>query len=91
MVELYGSDEQAIRSVAEVRARSSSGPARDYRAYVRSTQCDAEGRFVFRDLPDGGWFVIARGASKSGAAEVALRRVHVGGGETRNVKIGGVG
>jgi hypothetical protein len=89
MVELYGSNEQAIRSVAEVRARSSTGPTRDYRAYVRSTQCDPQGRFVFRDLPDGGWFVIARGASRSGAAEVAMRRIHVQGGERRVVKIGG--
>jgi hypothetical protein len=88
MVELYGSDEQAIRSVAEVRARSSSGPSRDYRAYVRSTQCDGQGRFTFRDLPDGGWFVIVRGASRSGAAEVAMRHVRVEGGETRAVRIG---
>ncbi len=88
MVELYGSDEQAIRSVAEVRARSATAPTRDYRAYVRSTQCDAQGRFAFSGLPDGGWFVIARGASASGAAEVAIRRVHVSGGETRVVKIG---
>lgn len=89
MVELYGSDEQAIRSVAEVRARSAAGPSRDYRAYLRSTQCDGEGRFVFRGLPDGGWFVIVRGASRSGAAEVGMRHVRAEGGQTRIIRVGG--
>jgi hypothetical protein len=87
MVELYGSADAAIRSVAEVRARSAKAPTRDYRAYVRSTECDSRGRFVFRGLPDGGWFVIVRAAAKSGAAEVGLRRAHAAGGETRTVRI----
>lgn len=89
MVELYGSDEAAIRTVAEVRARSAVAPTRDYRAYVRSTECDSRGRFVFRDLPDGGWFVIARVISKSGASEVAMRLTHVSGGGTHTVRVGG--
>jgi hypothetical protein len=90
MVELYGSDEAAIRSVADVRARSAAAPqSRDYRAYVRSTECDSRGRFEFRGLPDGGWFVIVRGNSPAGASEVALRRTHVAGGETRTVRVGG--
>lgn len=89
MIELYGSDEQAIRSVAEVRAHSTGGPSRDYGAYVRSTRCDARGRFVFHGLPDGGWFVIVRGSSGAGASEVAMRRVKVEGGRVRVVRIGG--
>jgi hypothetical protein len=89
MVELYGSDEASIRSVAEVRARSAKAPTRDYRAYVRSTECDSRGRFAFRGLPDGGWFVIVRAASKSGGAEVGVRRTHAAGGETRAVRLGG--
>jgi hypothetical protein len=88
MIELYGSDEAAIRGVAEVRARSAKAPTRDYRAYVRSTECDSRGRFVFRGLPDGGWFVIVRAASRSGVTEVGLRRMHVADGETRTVRIG---
>lgn len=88
MIELYGSDEQAIRSVAEVRARSTSEPSRA-QAYVRSSQCDAQGRFAFHGLPSGGWYVIVRGDSASGASEVALKRVHVAGGEVRAVRIGG--
>lgn len=87
MVELYGSDEQAVRTVAEVRARYSK-PKRDFEAYVRSTQCDPQGHFTFRGLPDGGWFVIVRAASPSGAAEVGLKRVRVSGGETRAVRVG---
>jgi hypothetical protein len=69
MAELYGSDEAAIQPVTEVRARAAKAPTtRDYHAYVRSTECDSRGRFVFRDLPDGGWFVIAPAESKSGCA-----------------------
>jgi hypothetical protein len=88
MTELYGSDEAAIRTVAEVRARSANAPTRDYSAYIRFTECDSRGRFVFRDLPNGGWFVIAPAVSASGAKEVGLRRAHVAGGETRTVRIG---
>lgn len=88
MVELYGSDEAAIRTVAEVQARSAKAPTRDYHAYVRSTECDSRGRFEFRGLPDGGWFVIVRAASPSGGSEVALRRTQVAGGEPRTVRIG---
>ena len=89
MTELYGSDEAATRTVAEVRARSAKAPTRDYRAYVRSTECDSRGRFVFHGLPDGGWFVIVRAQSASGATLVGLRRAHVAGGETRTVRVGG--
>jgi hypothetical protein len=88
MLELYGSDEQAIRSMEEVRARYTK-PKRDVDAYVRSTQCDAHGRFAFHGVPSGGWFIITHGASSTGASDVALLRVHVSGGETRAVKIGG--
>ena len=90
MIDLYGSDEAATRPVADVRARSANAAqSRDYRAYVRSTECDSHGRFVFHDLPDGGWFVIVPAAAPSGAKEVGLRRTHVAGGETRTVKVGG--
>lgn len=90
MIGLYGSDETAIRTVAEVQARSANVPqTRDYRAYVRSTQCDSHGRFEFRGLPDGGWYVIVRAASPAGESVVALRRAHAAGGETRTVRIGG--
>jgi hypothetical protein len=88
MVELYGSDDAAIRTVAEVRARSAKAPTRDYRAYVRSAECDSRGRFEFRGLPDGGWFVIAPAASPAGGSEVALRRASVAGGQTRTVRFG---
>lgn len=88
MVELYGSDEAAVRTVGEVRARNTGEPKRDYKAYVRPSQCDARGGFGFRDLPDGGWFLILRASSAAGDEVVALQRVHVAGGETRPVRIG---
>jgi hypothetical protein len=87
MVELYGSDVQATRSVGEVRAHTTPAK-RDIQAYVHPTQCDSLGAFSYRDLPDGGWFLIVRAASPSGDEVVALRRVHVSGGETSAVRIG---
>ena len=88
MAVLYGSDEAALRPVPEVQAINAREPSRDYRAYVRSTTCDAQGRFQFRGLPDGGWFVIVRVNSPIGPF-VAVKRVHVTGGEIAKADIGG--
>jgi hypothetical protein len=87
MVELYGSDEQAIRTVAEVRAHATP-QTRDIKAYVRPAQCDNLGAFSYQGLPDGAWFVIVRASSASGDEVVALRRVRVSGGATSAVRVG---
>jgi hypothetical protein len=87
MIELYGSDDQAIRTVAEVRARFKEAK-RDFSAYVRPATCDSQGAFVFKGLPDGGWYLIVRALSASGQELVALRRVRVAGGETKVVHVG---
>ncbi len=89
MIQLYGSDQKAHRPVEEVKAISTADKGFDYGAYVRNTQCGPEGRFEFRDLPDGAWFVIARGVAPAGASEVALRRVDVFGGAVRTVSLNG--
>jgi hypothetical protein len=89
MVQLYGSDQKARRSIDQVKAISAGDPGRNYGAYVRNTQCGPEGRFEFRDLPDGAWFVIAHGVARDGASEVALQRVDVFGGAVRSVSLGG--
>lgn len=88
MVQLYGSDQKAVRSVAEVKARFSAQPGRDYRSYIRTTTCDAQGRFSFRDLPAGAWFVIAHGATRDGGDALAMQRVDVFGGASRSVRLG---
>jgi hypothetical protein len=95
IAEIYGSNVHALHQVTEVKARSeAAGPGRDLSAYVRNVPCEADGRFVFAGLPDGAWYVIARGAAVAGGAgqgpmegEVALRRVEKVGGGTAQVRL----
>ncbi|HWE47240.1 MAG TPA: hypothetical protein VG407_14550 [Caulobacteraceae bacterium] len=81
---LYGSDQHAVASVEAVRDRSGNDGAPPYTSYVRSTSCGDDGRFAFHDLPDGGWFLIARAkpAHGSGAALVIMQRVATHDGQT---------
>ncbi|MEH6665819.1 MAG: hypothetical protein V7678_13280 [Brevundimonas sp.] len=75
---LYGSLDRAALPASEVRARSVGEASADYRGYVRDTSCDAQGRFRFEDLPQGGWFVIAPVRQGSGEIMVLMRRVQTG-------------
>jgi hypothetical protein len=92
MQNLYGSTQHAVRTVSEVKGRS-PGDGRDPTPFVRSTRCDAAGRFAFHDLPSGGWFVISRvlpsGSSDASRALVVMERVTTRGGQTRAVTLGG--
>ena len=82
---LYGSLDRAAVPASEVRARSVGEASADYRAYVRDTTCDEQGRFRFDDLPEGGWFVIAPVRTGSGEPVVLMRRVQTGARGTVNV------
>lgn len=75
---LYQSLDRAAVPAGEVRSRSGGEPSSDYRAYERSTACDAEGRFAFQNLPAGGWFVIAPVRAGSGEPVVLMRRIETG-------------
>jgi hypothetical protein len=75
---LYGSLDRAALPASEVRARSVGEASADYRGYVRDTTCDAQGRFRFQDLPQGGWFIIAPVRQASGDVMVLMRRVQTG-------------
>ena len=75
---LYGSLDRAALPASEVRARSVGEASADYRAYVRDTTCDAQGRFRFDGLPQGGWFIIAPVRQGSGEPVVLMRRVQTG-------------
>ncbi len=72
---LYGSIERAAVPASVVRARTLEPAHPDYPQYVRSTSCDAEGRFAFRGLPAGEWFVIAPVQAGNGEPVVLMRRV----------------
>ncbi len=82
MVTLYKSSTYAALPVADVRARTPSEPGEDYSAFVRRTTCDAQNRFAFTSLPDGGWFVItvAKPAVGTGENVAVMRYVTTKGG-----------
>lgn len=84
MVILYGSANAAAAPVSIVRARTPAAGAPEYPRFVRQTTCDADGRFSFRGLPDGAWFVItiARPVDGPGEPMAVTRRVETHGGST---------
>jgi hypothetical protein len=86
---LYDSDQHAVASVESVRVRSAGDGAPPYAAFVKSTSCDADGRFAFHDLPDGAWFLIARAkpVRGDGAALVIMQRVEARGGRTVGLEL----
>lgn len=84
---LYGSAERAALPAAVIRARTVAEASADYQAYVRSTSCDAQGRFEFRDLPDGDWFVIAPVTAEGADPVVVMRRVTTRAGRDTSVTL----
>ncbi len=89
MMALYGSADRALHPVATVQTRSAANPGMDYSQFVRSTACDAQNNFAFRDLPDGAYYIIARVRQTvppvAGSDRVVMQRVELRGGE--NVRI----
>lgn len=82
---LYESLDRAAVPAGVVRSRSGGEASADYRAYERSTTCDAQGRFRFDGLPQGGWFVIAPVRAGGGDLVVLMRRVQTDGRATASV------
>lgn len=83
---LYGSTDHAVATTDEVRARSAGEAAPPYSDFVRTTKCDADGRFGFQALPDGDWFLVARAKPAKGEAQVVIMQyVEAGGGQTRTL------
>jgi len=84
---LYGSTRSAALPAAVVRARTVQEAGADYRSFVRDTQCDAQDRFRFDDLPDGGWFVIAPVRAEGQEPVVLMQRVTTRGGRATAVTL----
>ncbi len=82
MIILYGSATSAAVPASIVRARTPSAPPGDYARFVRRTTCDAQGRFAFNRLPDGGWYVltVAKPLDVAGEPMAIIRRVEIHGG-----------
>jgi len=88
MIILYGAASSAAVPVSIVRARTPSAPSGDYARFVRRTTCDADGRFSFQGLPDGGWFVVtvAKPLDPTGDSIAITKRVELRGG-TRSITL----
>jgi hypothetical protein len=72
---LYLSSTRAELPADEVRARTPAA-TNDYSAFVKTTTCDASGKFAFDRVPHGTWYVItvARPVAPGTGPEMALMR-----------------
>ena len=62
-----------------------------YSQYMRASRSDAEGRFVFKDVPAGEYFIYATGTNKKDGSFLGLMEtVKIGDGEHLRVDLDGV-
>ena len=87
---LYGDADAAYVSATEAkRARAQPGAnvKASYEKSLKAATCDAKGRFTFKNLPDGTYYVMAPVVWRGKIGEVSeggffMQRVTVEGGET---------
>ncbi len=92
---LYGEGEMGYVGVREAeRARAQAGPNVDeaYERSLKTAVCDARGRFLFKYLADGTYYLMApvvwkgkRGKESEGG--FLMQRVTIGGGESLRVTL----
>src|SRR5262249_13409658 len=90
---LYGDNDAAFvdaREAKEARAQAGGGATSAYESSLKAATCDAGGRFVFKNLPDGTYYVMAPVVWRGKLGEVSeggffMQRVTVAGGETRRI------
>jgi len=86
---LYLSSTRAELPADEVRARTPAA-TNDYSAFVKTTTCDAGGKFAFDRVPHGTWYVItvARPVAPATGPEIAImRRVEITQGKDLAVRL----
>jgi hypothetical protein len=87
---LYGDADAAYVSATEakrVRAQPGADVKAAYEKSLKAATCDAKGRFTFKNLPDGTYYVMAPVVWRGKIGEVSeggffMQRVTVEGGET---------
>lgn len=92
---LYGDTDEAFvdaKEAARARARSGARVTPAYEKALKASVCDARGRFVFKNLPDGAYYVMAPVVWRGKLGEVSeggffMQRVAVSGGETKRVAL----
>ncbi len=73
-----------------IRARPGATVTKAYEKSLKASVCDSKGRFAFRNLPDGTYYVMAPVVWRSTRGEVTeggffMERITVHGGETRRI------
>ena len=92
---LYGDGDMGYVSAREAdRARMQAGPKVDeaYEMSLKTAVCDARGRFVFKYLADGTYYLLApvvwkRKHAKENEGGFFMQRVTIGGGEGLRVTL----
>lgn len=92
---LYGDRDEAFvdaRRAQALRAKPDGAVDNRYERSLKASVCDKQGRFAFRNLPDGAYYVLAPVVWKNKLGEVAeggffMKRVTVRGGETKQVTL----
>lgn len=87
---LYNSENDGFNPLIGGNAADFGGDDPGYLTTVRTTRCDARGRFSFNELPDGDYYLVATvtwrdrsfGMDKGGSL---MQRVHVSTGESKDV------
>jgi hypothetical protein len=87
---LYGSPDRGFNPYTGGRPADFAGDDARYRATVKTTPCDAHGRFFFAELPDGDYYLVATVTWRERAAGLVeggslMQRLHVSTGETKEV------
>lgn len=86
IAKLYGSVSRADRTVAEVRAQPIANDNTDLARFVRTAQCDGQGRFAFDGLPSGSYFMIAQ-VNGPGGPLALMRHVTLRGDDIEPVQL----
>jgi hypothetical protein len=87
---LYGSEEEGFNPLLGGRPADFGGDNLRYLQTARTSRCDAKGRFSFRELPDGDYYVVTTVTWHEGHFTLdqggsLMLRVQVTTGETREI------
>ena len=90
---LYGYGDEGFvdaRRAKDLRARQVASIDKNYERSLMASVCDRQGRFTFRNLPDGTYFLLAPVVWRDNLGAVTeggffMQRIKVTGGETRRV------
>ncbi|MEQ1754569.1 MAG: hypothetical protein ABL973_10600 [Micropepsaceae bacterium] len=90
---LYGDTQSGFvdaQDAHRVRAKPGATITKAYERSLKASVCDRQGRFAFKNLPSGTYYVMAPVVWRNKAGEVKeggffMQRITIGGGETRHI------